>query len=318
MTVIAKSSDRHLGGRPPYGYLLADAGEHPNAKKRSLGQRLHRLEPDPVTGPVVRRIYELYASGLGLKQIANTLTADGVPSPSAHDRERNKSRDPRGWAHTAIRNILQNEKYLGRSVWGKQTRVDELYDLDDIAAGYITRQRWTDTDRWVRGRDDAHEPLIDQDLWNAARARMAVRTAQNQSGTRSPRTTTTPYLLRGLLYCGICERKMQGNKSHGTLRYRCLTTQTRSLPAYLAHHPKAVYVREDDAVSAIDAWLPRSRRSTTTSGRASTTSKSPPATSSPRSRPAPTHPSSSPASPSSKPNESSSPSSSQPSTHPTD
>jgi site-specific DNA recombinase len=45
MTEFAKTGERHLGGRPPYGYRLADAGEHPNAKKRALGQRLHRLEP---------------------------------------------------------------------------------------------------------------------------------------------------------------------------------------------------------------------------------------------------------------------------------
>jgi DNA invertase Pin-like site-specific DNA recombinase len=110
MGVLAKEGQRHLGGRPPYGYLLADAGEHPNAKKRALGQRLHRLEPDPVTGPVVRRIFEMYASGQGQKQIANNLTAEGVPSPSAHDRKRDPHRDPRGWAHTAIRAILINER----------------------------------------------------------------------------------------------------------------------------------------------------------------------------------------------------------------
>jgi site-specific DNA recombinase len=63
-------------------------------------------------------------------------------------------------------------------------------------------------------------------------------------------------MLRGLVHCGICERKMQGNKSHGTLRYRCITTQTRALPLYLSHHPKAVYVREDAIVNALDAWLP--------------------------------------------------------------
>lgn len=96
MTVLAQEGGRHLGGRPPYGYRLADAGEHPNPKKRSLGQRLHRLEPDPETAPVVGRIFEMFAAGKGLKAIANALTADGVPSPSAHDRVRNPHRDPRG------------------------------------------------------------------------------------------------------------------------------------------------------------------------------------------------------------------------------
>jgi DNA invertase Pin-like site-specific DNA recombinase len=256
MTVLAEMGGRHLGGRPPYGYRLADAGEHPNARKRALGQRLHRLEADPVAASVVRRIFEMFAAGQGLKQIANILTAENVPSPAAHDPERNPHRDPRGWAHTAIRAILLNEKYVGRGVWGKQVRTDELYDLDDVAAGYITRQRWANTQQWVYGPDNAHPPLIDQQLWDAARARLAVRSQQAQRGTRSPKSTTTPYMLRGLVYCGICERKMQGNKAHGTLRYRCITTQTRAMPAYLSHHPKAVYVREDAIVNALDAWLP--------------------------------------------------------------
>jgi site-specific DNA recombinase len=218
MMVLAEMGGRHLGGRPPYGYRLADAGEHPNAKKRALGQRLHRLEPDPVTTPVVRRIFEMFAAGQGLKQIANILTAKNVPSPAAHDPKRNPHRDPRGWAHTVIRTILLNEKYVGRGVWGKQVRTDELYDLDDVAAGYITRQRWANPQQWVYGPDNAHPPLIEQRLWDAARARLAVRSQQAQRGTRSSKTTMTPYMLRGLVHCGICERKMQGNTAHGTLR----------------------------------------------------------------------------------------------------
>ena len=44
---------RYLGGRPPYGYRLADAGPHPNKAHAAWGRRAHRLEPDPVTAPVV-------------------------------------------------------------------------------------------------------------------------------------------------------------------------------------------------------------------------------------------------------------------------
>jgi site-specific DNA recombinase len=144
--------------------------------------------------------------------------------------ERNPHRDPRGWAHTAIRGILANEKYLGRGVWGKQVRTDELYDLDDVAAGYITRQRWANPREWVYGPDDAHPRLIDQQLGGAARGRLAVGSQQAQRGTRSPEITTTPYMLRGLVHCGICERKMQRNKAHDTLRYRCIATQPAPCP----------------------------------------------------------------------------------------
>jgi hypothetical protein len=44
---------RYLGGRPPYGYRLADAGPHPNKAHAAWGRRAHRLEPDPDTAHVV-------------------------------------------------------------------------------------------------------------------------------------------------------------------------------------------------------------------------------------------------------------------------
>ncbi|HEX5268493.1 MAG TPA: recombinase family protein [Acidimicrobiales bacterium] len=101
MEAMAADGTRFLGGRPPYGYRLVDAGPHPNPAKATAGQRLHRLEADPVTAQVVRRIFEMYAEGAGLRLIADTLTREGIPSPAAYDRRRNPHRDPRGWAHSA-------------------------------------------------------------------------------------------------------------------------------------------------------------------------------------------------------------------------
>jgi hypothetical protein len=107
MEALAADGDRFLGGRPPFGYRLADAGPHPNPTKAAAGQRLHRFEPDTATAPVVKRIFALYAAG-GLRSIAQILTDDNVSSPSAYDRGRNSHRDRRGWSHTAIRAILTN------------------------------------------------------------------------------------------------------------------------------------------------------------------------------------------------------------------
>ncbi|WP_233223199.1 hypothetical protein [Amycolatopsis sp. CA-128772] len=45
MRVQARVQGRFLGGRPPYGYRLADAGPHPNRTHTSWGRRLHRLNP---------------------------------------------------------------------------------------------------------------------------------------------------------------------------------------------------------------------------------------------------------------------------------
>ena len=49
MASQAKIEGRFLGGRPPYGYLLGDAGPHPNPGKAADGRRLHCLVPDPIT-----------------------------------------------------------------------------------------------------------------------------------------------------------------------------------------------------------------------------------------------------------------------------
>ena len=84
MASQAAIEGRFLGGRPPYGYMLDDAGPHPNPAKAADGKRLHRLVLDPVTAPVVRRIFDDYlVKELGFYAIAEALTAEGILSPSA-------------------------------------------------------------------------------------------------------------------------------------------------------------------------------------------------------------------------------------------
>jgi DNA invertase Pin-like site-specific DNA recombinase len=46
MAAQAQTEGRFLGGRPPYGYRLADAGPHPNPSKAADGKRMHRLDLD--------------------------------------------------------------------------------------------------------------------------------------------------------------------------------------------------------------------------------------------------------------------------------
>ncbi|GGZ04254.1 recombinase family protein [Streptomyces poonensis] len=47
MTVRTRDQGRYLGGRPPYGYRLADAGPHPNRALARRGVRLQRLDIGP-------------------------------------------------------------------------------------------------------------------------------------------------------------------------------------------------------------------------------------------------------------------------------
>ena len=79
--LLAKHEGRFLGGRPPYGYQLADAGPHPNPSKAAIGQRQQRLEPDPVAAPIVGRIFGEYITGRGIFAIAEGLAPRRHPLP---------------------------------------------------------------------------------------------------------------------------------------------------------------------------------------------------------------------------------------------
>ncbi|HZL52854.1 MAG TPA: recombinase family protein [Terracidiphilus sp.] len=63
---------------------------------------------------VVERIFEGYASGLGLKAIATQLNADGVPPPQG------RAAGTPNWSSSAIATILGNERYVGRTRWNKR------------------------------------------------------------------------------------------------------------------------------------------------------------------------------------------------------
>lgn len=149
MSAQTATQGRFLGGRPPYGYRVVDAGPHPHPAKAALGGRLHRLEPDPVTAPVVTRIFGEYLEGRGYYAIAERLTADAVPSPSGYDPARNPHRHGRAWGKSAVRAILGNPRYTGYQVWGRQRRDEVLLDVDDVAAGHSSRRRWNPVDQWI-------------------------------------------------------------------------------------------------------------------------------------------------------------------------
>jgi site-specific DNA recombinase len=83
MATQAQIEGRYLGGRPPYGYLLIDAGPHPNPAKAADGKRLHVLAMDERAAAVVVRIFSEFLAGAGIYAIAEGLTADGIACPSA-------------------------------------------------------------------------------------------------------------------------------------------------------------------------------------------------------------------------------------------
>lgn len=124
------------------------------------GKRLHRLEADPFTAPVVERIFAMYAAGHGLRTIADSLAREGIPSPAAYDPERNRHRDTIGW--------------------GKQHLQDVLIGLGDVAAGHQARMRWNDEDTWIRFDHQTHPALVDTQILAKAQARLRDGKSNNQ------------------------------------------------------------------------------------------------------------------------------------------
>ena len=248
MTTMAHAGGRYLGGRPPYGYRLAPVSARPNAEKARVGATLHRLERDPVTAPVVERIFTERLAGAGYSSIARGLNRDAIPSPAAADPIRNSQRDPRGWATSAVRAILMNARYTGHEVWNRQRRDYELIDVNSVADGHVRRMRWNPPDQWIGSPEPMHDALIDLDNWQRVQA---LTTTQ----VRASRPSDVTYLLRGRVFCATCRQRMTGQRqSHRRSYYRCELRRARP-GLNIDDHPADVYVREDALLDALDRWL---------------------------------------------------------------
>ena len=249
----AEREGRFLGGRPPYGYRLVDAELHPNPEKAAAGIHLHRLEPDPVTAPVVRRIFEEFLAGRGWRAIAHGLTQDGVPSPSAYDPARNPHRPGQGWAFSAVRAIVDNPRYIGRQVWGRQPRHERLLDPAAPQDGHVTVQLWADRSKWQYSLDVVHEPIIDEMTFERAQALLRSKGGDRTRAVRSPKVST-PYLFAGRVICGACGRKMSGHRTESRLGYQCRLRADYALTVN-DRHPKSVWLPERKLVIAVFDWL---------------------------------------------------------------
>src|SRR5689334_11298164 len=92
-----KAEQGHVACGKVYGYR--------NVKQGVVGDRHTRVLRviDLAEAQVVRRIFGMTATGLGLLKIARELAADGVRSPSGA-----------GWGTTSIAGVLDRELYRGQ------------------------------------------------------------------------------------------------------------------------------------------------------------------------------------------------------------
>jgi site-specific DNA recombinase len=254
MAAQTREQGRYLGGRPPYGYRLADAGPHPNKAHAAWGRRAHRLEPDPATAPAVRWMFAQRLAGHSAARITRALNDAGIPCPSAAGPGRNPHRTGARWTLRTVAAILANPRYTGRQVWNRQRTDFDLVDPANTGLGYRQVQRWNLPEGWVISKQPAHPALVSEANFIAAQDTAAPRGPVGPAARR--------YLLAGLLACGRCGRKLESAWSNGKPAYRCRHGYTSATRPELAR-PKNTYVREDQILphlAAIAILIHRPRR----------------------------------------------------------
>jgi DNA invertase Pin-like site-specific DNA recombinase len=237
MNIQARVQGRFLGGRPPYGYRLADAGPHPNRAHASWGRRLHRLELDPGTAPWVRWIFQQRATGRSVAGIARELNDRGVPCPSSADRGRNRHRTKHEWIVRTVVGILENPRYTGRQVWNRHGA------KTPGPAHHGAPARPSAAPGWAESKE-THPALVDEATFLAVQGMRAARPTQHGD--------TRTYVLAGLVRCQLCARRLDSHWVNGRPGYRCRHghTSARNRPPGLA---KNVYVREDHLLDDLRA-----------------------------------------------------------------
>jgi site-specific DNA recombinase len=204
---------------PTYGYEFADATKA-------------RYVIDKRVAPIVRRIFSMALAGVKLREIARTLTAEGVPTPSQYHHERGWP-TPRVipatiWSHATTHKILTNTAYVGRLVGFrtlKQTRVS----VHPVTGENIPVERKivrdeSDPDRVVYG-EDVCPRLIDDATFDAVQAILARNKVESQRRLRNPEALL---LRNGFAKCAYCDGNMVAtwSKAGGYYLYRCSRNRT--------------------------------------------------------------------------------------------
>jgi site-specific DNA recombinase len=196
-----------VGGRA-YGYKRG--GEVRGPKGDLVG---FAVLIDDKHAAVVRRIFEMYASGISPRAIAGALNAEGVPSPGATWKREDRRTDGK-WLASAIYGdpkrgfgILNNDLYRGVRVWNRSR---SSLDLDGAKRLFFRRPE--------EERVEVAVPnlrIVSDDLWSRVRARQATSSAHVGAKIRAGISrfaaagsaggvSRRRYLFSGLLKCRDC------------------------------------------------------------------------------------------------------------------
>ena len=174
-----KESGKYISTYPPYGY------------QKDINN-IGALTVDPYACGIVKRVFEMYISGIGQYKISKIFNSENIPSPGLYLNMtvKNKTENFDKWKASSVRTILKNEVYLGTLLQGKTKKLS--YKSKKTIA--LPREIWIT-------HENAHSPIIDVETFDKAQKIMASRVNTRNRGR--------DYLLKGLLYCHNCKNKMQ-------------------------------------------------------------------------------------------------------------
>ena len=181
---------RPVSSQVPFGYRFQ--------RRRDLNEP-PSVEVDETEAEVLREIFRLYVEeNWPVRQIVIHLTEQGVPTPTG------KSTD---WDYTSVRFILQSEAYLGSWFLNR-------YRTQHDPGGGRPRTLERPREEWI---PISVPILVDAEQFSKAQE---IRKQRQQSNYRPFRYHDT-HLLRRLVVCGSCDKKMAAaNSKHGDRTYR--------------------------------------------------------------------------------------------------
>jgi site-specific DNA recombinase len=203
----ARQGRVNWGGRPPYGYRCV----------RQTETAPQSLEIDETEAAVVLRMYRwLVDEQLSSHAIQHRLIDGHVPTRAVNGQ---------GWCQSTVIKILRNPLYKGEAWYNRTQRGDVRRPR--MASGMKDVRPGNGRGRILRPHDDwipvAVPALVDADLWRMAQEQLA----RNRERARR-HNTKHDYLLRGLLVCGHCGRRLVGTWSTLGGRYICSARYPRT------------------------------------------------------------------------------------------
>lgn len=178
---IKQHSGEFIGSFASYGY-----------KKSPVDK--NKLVIDEYPASIVKRIFDMYVSGIGKQRIARILTNEGILCPSAYKQlngqqyKNSNYRENSYWTYSTINSILHKEIYIGNMVQG--TKHQTMRGKQNRVA----KEDWIIVSQ-------THEPIIDQETWNRAQSLLKRRTRQLD-------LVSNQNIFAGFIRCGDCDAAM--------------------------------------------------------------------------------------------------------------